>query len=217
MNGTLSPINYYLNDDLFDTLLPQRQQQLSKIHWTPLHIAKKAASFLAQTPGTKILDIGSGVGKFCLAAAAHFPDAEFYGIEQREDLVEIANCAKRTSETRNAHFKHGNFTQINLDAFESIYFYNSFCENIIAMDLLCADNLSYNNFPALIDLAHIDDRLEFSASLYHYYSNYLHKALDQKPSGTRLVTYHGGELEVPFSYNMVEEHFEKTLKFWIKK
>ena len=108
MNHTYSPINYYLNDDVFDSILPPRQQKLSKIHWTPLHIAKKAASFLAPRAGAKVLDIGSGVGKFCLAAAYHFPDAEFYGIEQREDLVEIAISAKKTSETHNAHFKHGN-------------------------------------------------------------------------------------------------------------
>ena len=217
MNETLSPINYYLNDNVFDTLLPRRQQQLSKIHWTPLHIAKKAATFLAETPGTRVLDIGSGVGKFCLTAANHFPEAEFYGIEQREDLVEIANNAKRTSETRNAHFKHGNFTQIEFEAFKGIYFYNSFCENIIIKDFQYDFNDSFNNYSDLIDLAHIDDRLELSPSLYHYYSNYLNNALDHMPSGSKLVTYHGVELEVPFSYNMVEEHFEKTLKFWIRK
>jgi hypothetical protein len=217
MTSTLAPPNYYLNDDVFDTLLPIRQQQLSRIHWTPLHIAKKAASFLAQTPGAKVLDIGSGVGKFCLTAAAHFPDAEFYGIEQREDLVEIANSAKQTSETCNAHFKHGNFTQIELDGYDSIYFYNSFCENIIAKDLLYEDNLSNNNSLNLSDLAHIDDRLELSASLYHYYSNYLHEALDQRPTGTRLATFHGVDLEVPFSYNMVDEHFDNALKFWVRK
>lgn len=217
MNSSCLPTNYYANDDIFDTLLPKRQQQLSKIHWTPLHIAKKAASFLAQTPGIKVIDIGSGVGKFCLAAAAHFPDVEFYGIEQRADLVEIANSAKKTSETRNAYFQHGNFTEIDLYGYDSIYFYNSFCENIITSDLLYDINVSHSYSPDLIDLAHIDERLEFSASLYHYYSNSLLKALDRKPSGTRLVTYHGVELEVPFSYQIVEEHFEKTLQFWIRK
>lgn len=213
MNTTLLPINYYLNDDVFDSILPPRQQQLSKIHWTPLQVAKKAASYLAQKPGTKVLDIGSGVGKFCLAAAHYFPNAEFYGIEQRKDLVEIAKNAKNISETSNAYFKHGNFTQINFNDYKSIYFYNSFCENLVDKEVLC----DFNNSGDLIDMAHIDDLLEYSLSLYNYYSNYLHKVLDNMPSGTRLVTFHGSEIEVPYSYKMVEEHFDKELRFWVRK
>ena len=44
-------------------------QQLDKIHWSPLSIIYSATQFLAHKEEVKILDIGSGSGKFCLAAA----------------------------------------------------------------------------------------------------------------------------------------------------
>jgi len=49
---------------------------MSLKQWTPLAIARKAAEFLAE-PGSKVLDIGSGIGKFCLTGAFFNPEATF--------------------------------------------------------------------------------------------------------------------------------------------
>lgn len=198
MNTVLLPSDYYLDDTAFDSIFPIRIQLVSKIHWTPIGVAKKAAKFLAPLPGTKILDIGSGIGKFCLVGANYFPDSEFYGIEQRKYLVDLAITAKEISDTKNAHFIHGNFTQLSLDNYDNIYFYNSFGEN-------------------LINVAQIDDSLEYSPRLFNYYTTYLNKVLDKKPTGTRLVTFHGFENKIPDSYEMVDHYLDKALKMWIKK
>lgn len=198
MKSILLPSNYYLNDTVFDSFFPEKLRKISKIHWTPLAISKKAGSFLAPTPGSKILDIGSGVGKFCITAAHFFPDSEFHGVEQREDLHNVALQAQQRSGVNNVQFIHGNFTQLNLDIYDSIYFYNSFAEN-------------------LINVARIDESVDYSPGLYTYYSNYLCRALDNKPIGTRLVTYHGYEHEIPMGYKMVDQDERKPLKMWIRK
>ncbi len=190
--------NYYTDDKTFDSIYPPEIQLLSNLHWTPLEIAKKAVEFLAPTPGKKVLDIGSGVGKFCLVGAYYFPNAEFYGVEQRGDLVKQALLAKEITDTKNVTFIHGNFTQLNLNDYDCFYFYNSFFEN-------------------LIDDSHIDDGMDYSANLYIYYSNYLCKALANKPRGTRLVTFHGTEDEIPPSYKMVDYSMNKALKMWVKR
>ena len=62
---------------------------------------------------SRIFDIGSGVGKFCLTAAHFKPKSTFYGIEQRKRLVNEADAAKGALNIRNAFFIAGNFTQID--------------------------------------------------------------------------------------------------------
>lgn len=52
------------DDTEFDWLYPKQFQLLSLKHFTLLPIAQKAAEFLS-LPNTRVLDIGSGAGKFC--------------------------------------------------------------------------------------------------------------------------------------------------------
>jgi len=197
-NSTLLRPACYRNDAAFDWLYPERIQQLSKRHWTPMGVARKSAHFLANGPGKKVLDIGSGVGKFCLIGAHYYPEVTFYGVEQRKELYNHALAAKEAAKVTNVDFIHGNFTQIDLDEYDNFYFYNSFFEN-------------------LDDNDRIDHQIEYSASLYVYYSRFLFKALDNKPSGTRLVTFHSLENEVPPSYQVVDASIDLLLKMWIKR
>jgi len=196
--STLLKPNCYVNDAGFDWLYPEKIQQLSRRHWTPLSIAKTAARFLANEPGKKILDIGSGVGKFCLVGARFYPETSFYGIEQRKELHQFALEAKAATQTRNVNFIHGNFTQEDLSAYDGFYFYNSFFENLVDQD-------------------QIDDKVEYSTSLYNYYSRFLFKKLESSASGTRLVTYHSLEDEVPPCYQLVDASTDLMLKMWIRR
>ena len=41
--------------------------------------------------------------------------------------------------------------------------------------------------------------------------------LDKAKKGTRLVTYHGNNFEVPNSYKKENEAFNGTLKLWVKQ
>ena len=186
----------FSNDAAFDWMYPEHFQLLSLKHWTPLAIAQKAAEFLAE-PGARVLDIGSGIGKFCLAAGYHFPESYFYGVEQRHELIYHAEEAKGYTQLSNVNFIYANVTQVNFKEFDHFYFYNSFYENI-----------DPNN--------QIDDTIETSESLYTYYTNYLFKALDDKPPGTRLVTFHTFAEEVPSSYKLADVSCSMLLKMWIK-
>ena len=85
---------WFASDEQFNQLYPLSIQALARRHWTPLSVARKAAGFLAAENNVRILDIGSGVGKFCLAAAYYKPKAFYYGIEQRKSLVSHAEKAR---------------------------------------------------------------------------------------------------------------------------
>lgn len=181
----------------FIQLYPLAVQQLNEVHWTPLMVAYKALQFLKTKPGDKILDIGSGIGKFCLAGAYYKPQAFFYGIEQRKTLTEYARSAKELLGFSNVEFLLGDFTQVDFREFNHFYFFNSFGEN-------------------LTDLYRIDESIDYSAELYYYYSTYLRHKLDKLPPGTRFVSYCSSDDEVPMSYVLVKTLHEGKLKFWEK-
>lgn len=166
-------------------------------HWTPLAVARMAADFLAAEKKARILDIGSGVGKFCLAAAHFKPNAVFTGVEQREQLVSHAETAKLHLGIKNASFLCGNFTKLDFKKYDHFYFYNSFYENF-----------SFST--------KIDNSIDHSSELYHQYAHCLLKLLEQKPAGTRLATYHSLEDEIPDNYLVVGSELENVLKFWVK-
>jgi SAM-dependent methyltransferase len=188
---------WFSSDNEFDQIYPLSIQALANRHWTPLAVARKAASFLVAKTGSRILDIGSGVGKFCLAAAYYKPKAYYCGIEQRRSLINHAESIREILDFENVVFTHGNFTQLDFKNFDHFYFYNSFYENLTGTDK-------------------IDDSIDYSSELYNYYNCYLHNELDQKPAGTRLVTFHSLEYEIPKNYHEVGAEFDNLLKFWIK-
>jgi len=188
---------WYSSDEHFNKLYPLSIQELSRRHWTPLAVARKAVHFLAIQNNVRILDIGSGVGKFCLGAAYYKPKAFYYGIEQRKYLIEHAEAAKDRLHLENVSFINGNFTQLDFKNFDHFYFYNSFYENIDTIN-------------------QIDDTIEISEGLYTYYTQYLYSVLDEKPAGTRLVTFHSLEQEIPSSYKLAAVACNALLKMWIK-
>lgn len=189
---------WFDSDSEFDQLYPLAIQTLARRHWTPLGVARLAAGFLAADDNVRILDIGSGVGKFCLAAAYYKPRAFYYGIEQRKSLLFHAETAREILGFRNVSFIHGNFTQLDFRNYDHFYFYNSFYENLAGTDK-------------------IDDSIDYSGELYNYYNRYLYKQLEKKPSGTKLVTFHSLGDEIPQSFHVVNAEVDNLLKFWVKE
>jgi len=189
---------WFDSDFNFHHLYPLYIQALAQKHWTPLKVVQKASTFLATTPGVKILDIGSGPGKFCLGGAYYNPGAFFYGIEQRVDLVRYATIAKEMAGLNNATFMYGNVMELDFRQYDHFYFFNSF----------------YENLPGTFK---IDNKLTYSRTLYHQYNRYLHYQLGRMPIGTRLVTYHCAETEAPAGYRMVNTEIDRLLKYWIKE
>lgn len=189
-------LNIDLGDDDFNRIYPPEIQVLAKRHWTPVEVAKKAAAFLVPFPGAKVLDIGSGAGKFCLVGATS-TRGHFTGIEQRENLVELSTELARANEIHNARFVHANITEVDFSDFHAFYFYNAFHENID-------------------EASRIDDRVETGQKYYRHYTDYLHSELSKKPVGTRLVTYWSLISDVPSNYELQFLAYDGTLKFWEK-
>lgn len=189
-------LNIDLADEDFNQIYPQEIQVLAKRHWTPIEIAKKAADFLVPFPGAKVLDIGSGAGKFCLVGATS-TRGHFTGVEQRENLVGLSTELARANEIHNVRFLHANITEVDFSAFHSFYFYNSFHENID-------------------EHSRIDDHVETGKKYYVHYTDYLHSELSKKPIGTRLVTYWTLFSEVPSNYELQFVSHDGVLKFWEK-
>lgn len=185
------------NDKELEALFPDWARALSGRHWTPMHVAARAAEFLAVQPGAKILDIGSGVGKFCLTGAMFHTNVDFYGIEFRENLVQVAKDCAAKMELTNVHFEARDINTVALKDYDSFYFYNSFYENI-AVD------------------ERIDEKVTLSVSLYKQYQAYILRQLEKMPSGTRLATFYGNDTYVPRNYHVVGSYMDELLKFWIK-
>lgn len=184
-------------DFAFDDLYPRHIKALSRVHWTPLNIAQMAAEYLSE-PNARVLDIGSGVGKFCITAGYHNPETHFFGIEQRQDLFLHAKHARDKISLPNVEFIHGNLTELSFDDYDHFYFFNSFYEN-------------------LKPEKGIDKKVKTTAALYNYYTQFVFHELNQKPSGTRLVTYHGAKKQIPPSYQLIDNNQHWALKMWMKE
>ncbi len=188
---------FYSSDQSFDALYSGNIKEVSARHWTPINVALKAATYLATHSGVRILDIGSGSGKFCLIGAHHFPRAYFTGIEQRKYLVNISNKLKRQLALTNVTFLNKNMTDEDFTSYDHFYFYNSFYENIPGTQK-------------------IDLEISYDEKLYDYYNLVLYKKLQKMPSGTRLVTYHSLGREMPPGFEIVNSELADYLKYWVK-
>jgi SAM-dependent methyltransferase len=198
-NSSSSALDHWFSSDVrFHQLYPDSIQLLSRNHWTALSVARKAADFLAVERGARILDIGSGIGKFCLAAAYYRPGAIYVGVEQRKDLVEYAETARTSLGMNNVTFIHGNFTQVDFENYDHFYFYNAFYENVASEEK-------------------IDDKITYSTELYNYYNYYLYKQLEKMPSGTRVATFYGNDEIMPPGYHIGGSGVDDLLKYWVKE
>ena len=187
----------YPTDAVFDTIYPKKYQEHSARHFTPVHIAVKAARLLVDSPTDKILDIGSGVGKFCCIGAG-LTGAHFYGVEKRKTLANLSNKIKRTHKLKNAHFINDDFTTLDFKQFKGIYFFNSFHEHF---DETCV----------------LDETSKVSLDEYKKYHERLIMKLNECEPGTKLVTYYTFKNKIPSSFRFIDANETKLLKFYIKK
>lgn len=197
MNKVKNEASSNLDEDAFDLLLPEKIMMKSKRFFTPASIAIQAAKWLSGSDNRNILDIGAGVGKFCLFGALN-TNSNFTGIEMRSHLVKIAEDVFRYFGTKNAKIIHGNITEFQFGEFTAFYLYNPFHENIV---------------PFL----RMDDNILLSEDFYCIYIQHTRAQLATAKIGTRLATYHGCNSEVPASYKMVDKFYGGDLKFWIKE
>ena len=102
--------NGELTDEAFDGLFPREVVKSSATFWSPLAVARRAGEILPDLGARRVLDVGSGCGKFCIAAAASAPDVEFTGVEHRSHLVDAAASAAARVGLTNVRFRCGDAT-----------------------------------------------------------------------------------------------------------
>ena len=186
------------SDAEFDQLYPPYVQSVSKLFWTPVAVARRAAKLLVTSTSTCVLDIGSGSGKFCIVGAAT-TGATFIGVERRKHLVTVAKDAAARAGVERAHFIHGTFDMMDPLQFDALYFFNPFEENMWTENFLDRTvDLSYERFIADVRRAE--------------------QFLGRASVGTRVVTYHGFRGEMPSTYRLIERERCHTshLELWIK-
>lgn len=186
-----------VNDNEFDSLYPNIIKQLSARHWTPVEVAIMAAGYLADQPGKKVLDIGSGCGKFCHIGSVS-TEGYFYGVEQRGALVAEANKIVDKYSLENISFMEANITTVRFSDYDSFYFFNPFMENV--------------NRSAIIDSS-----VSLKRELFFHYSDYVRDELRTTPQGTKLVTYWSLLNEVPNDFDLEFSVFNGMLNFWKKR
>jgi SAM-dependent methyltransferase len=199
----MKPLNlleyiHALDDSCFDLVYPSEIRAKSSVHWTPVLVACRAAAFLVREPGTRVLDIGCGPGKFCIAGALA-TKGKFTGVEQRQHLCDLARSIIGQANISNAEIIHGNVMEIEFSNYDAFYMFNPFVEN-------------------KEPIYKIDTTVNLSEDLYEKYIEHVARQLALAPLGTRVATYHGICEEVPLGYTRHEPSLgqDPDLKFWEK-
>jgi SAM-dependent methyltransferase len=186
-----------VSDRAFDEVYPFHVRHASRTHWTPVDVARRASELLVERPGARILDVGSGVGKFCIIAAASF-DARVRGVEHRGYLVDIARLAASKLGVDVA-FECRAVAAFDASDVDGVYLFNPFAEN------LCP---SKEQVDGLVELSEARFRRDVAATV---------ELLRSARVGTRVVTYCGFGGEMPASYApMLREQFDGALELWVK-
>lgn len=190
-----------ISDQAFDEIYPEWAIDLSEMFWTPLEVAVRSAQLLVHSPGDRVLDIGSGVGKFCFIGAAT-SGGIFHGIEQRADLVEVAQQiqAQHPWTGEDLEFRVGNMRDQPWDQYQGIYLFNPFFEQTAG------------------PFCQIDQSIGYSRETQALYVEIALAKLATLRPGARVATYFGFGAEFPAGFRKTSyEHFERgPLELWIK-
>ena len=157
----------------FDRFLPEELRVVSGQHWTPLVVAKRVAEWFDELHVRTVVDIGSGAGKFCVAAAL-CSTARYLGIEQRPRLVAAArDLASAFHVDDRVEFAVGALGEIAVPVADAYYLYNPFGENLFGA------------------IAQLDNDIELSDARYDSGVAAVEELLDSAPLGTCVVTFNG--------------------------
>jgi SAM-dependent methyltransferase len=185
-----------VSDADWDRVYPWHYRELSSVHWTPVSVARRAARLLSTGPNTRILDVGAGVGKFCVVAALTAPGI-FVGVERRGAMVDVARSIAHRAHVSGPRFVHGRVEQLDWAHFQGFYLFNPFAEFQWSDDRGAGyPEAEWGEYERLVAL--VEQRLA------------------ETRAGTRVVTYHGFGGRMPGCFRLVlrEPHGSDALECW---
>jgi len=185
-----------LTDQSFDAEYRKEVQKHSFIHWTPIEIIETAIDWLKLDSESRVLDIGSGAGKFCVVGSKR-SKAHFIGVEKREELIVAARDIATKHSATNVTFVHKDIAEVDFSDFTHFYYYNPFCEYIAEFD-------------------RIDDSITYDPDSFRRYEDYVINSFDRLPVGTRVVTYCSGTFPFPESYELRDLLYDGKLALFVK-
>lgn len=186
-------------DHAFDRLLPEALRVVSSEHWTPLHVAVRAACWFEDVGVRSVVDIGAGVGKFCVVAALA-STCRFVGLEQRGWLVDAARALVNAFELRErVDFIVGALGETSVPIAEAYYFFNPFGENLFSD-------------------GHLDTDVELGDERYDRDVAAAESLLRQAPVGTYALTYNDFGGTMPATYRLLrsDPYLPLDLCLWRK-
>ena len=163
-------------------------------------MARQIADWIGLFEHKKLIDIGCGVGKLCFLLSI-LTKHQIYGIEQRTNLVEIANRIIDLNELSGVSIIEMNMLDLDWESFDIYYLYNPFQEHVED------DNLYI-----------FDKDIELSSKLYAKYTSAVYRQLVWAKSGKILITFHGYGGRIPNGWTMTSTKLIKggDLEMWIK-
>lgn len=170
-----------VDDAVFDQVYPTALQDVSDYHWTPLAIVRRVLSLISPEAETRVLDVGSGVGKFCIAASL-MARGRYTGVERQATRHEAALQARRQLGAEGAILLHGDAFDLDWSAYDVLYFYNPFQELISRF------------------FGGPNDGLDYSAELRDHSVRAARSKLKELPDGALVVLYHGLGDDMPECY-----------------
>lgn len=189
-----------VSDEEFDQHLPIAAQFSSPRWWTEVSVARQVSRWLSELGASSVLDVGAGVGKFCIVGALS-SRLVFTGVEQRAHLVDVARgLADRAGVSDRAAFVHGDFGLMDFKTYDALYFYNPFGENL---------------FPTVFQL---DSAVELTPRKFERDRAKTTEGLRRMLAGSHVVTFNGCGAGIPDSYELMrrEEINGKALRLWRK-
>ena len=188
------------DERLFDRFLAYELRIVSCQYWTPLAVALRVAEWLNQLEVKTVVDIGSGAGKFCVAAALA-TECNFIGVEQRPRLVNAASeLAEIFGVDHRVRFIQGTLSRGTVPQADAYYLYNPFGENLFGSE------------------DWLDQDVELGKERYEHDIACMESLLEQAPIGTYLIKYNGFGGLVPASYDVLHTDFclPNMLRTWRK-
>lgn len=194
-------------DSEFDRFFSEHFREHASIHFTPLIVVKKALQWLeihlGEVPNIKVLDVGSGCGKFCNAAAIRSEERnsfQYYGVEDRGVFFEESKRMASLFHLKNVQYKKADALKEDFNDYDVLYFFNPFYEHIL---------------PSI----QIGYGVQYSEITYRNRLNLTEEKLKKMKKGNLVLTYNGFGGDFPESFEKIESEFvgSALLECWIKK